>query len=113
MAGGVNLGSAYVQVVPSAQGIQGSLTKVLGGEAEAAGKSAGSKVSGALGGVLKAGIAGATAAIGAASAAVGKFTTSAVKNFADYEQLVGGVETLFGAGGQSIEEYAQSVGTHL
>ena len=30
--------------------------------------------------------------------------------FADYEQLTGGVETLFGAGGRSVEEYAQSVG---
>ncbi|MGT2755369.1 hypothetical protein [Streptococcus ovis] len=34
----------------------------------------------------------------------------AVKSYADYEQLVGGVETLFGAGGKSLEEYAQSVG---
>ena len=35
---------------------------------------------------------------------------SAVDNYANYEQLVGGVETLFGAGGQSLEEYAQKVG---
>lgn len=34
----------------------------------------------------------------------------ALSSYADYEQLVGGVETLFGAGGLSIEEYAQSVG---
>ncbi|WP_196304412.1 hypothetical protein, partial [Streptococcus pneumoniae] len=33
-----------------------------------------------------------------------------VKNYAEYEQLVGGIETLFGAGGKSLEEYAQSVG---
>ena len=39
--------------------------------------------------------------------------TAAVNTFADYEQLVGGVETLFGAGGQSLGEYAASVGTSI
>ena len=34
----------------------------------------------------------------------------AIASYADYEQLVGGVETLFGAGGKTIEEYAESVG---
>ena len=37
-------------------------------------------------------------------------TTAAVNNYAEYEQLIGGVETLFGAGGKSIEEYAESTG---
>ena len=36
--------------------------------------------------------------------------TAAISGFADYEQLVGGVETLFGASGQSLAEYADSVG---
>lgn len=43
--------------------------------------------------------AGVTALAGASTAA-----------YADYEQLVGGVETLFGAGGKSLEEYASSIG---
>lgn len=43
-------------------------------------------------------------------AAVSGFAVAAVKSYADYEQLVGGVETLFGAGGKSIQEYAKSVG---
>ena len=34
----------------------------------------------------------------------------AIESYADYEQLVGGVETLFGTGGKTIEEYAKSVG---
>ena len=33
-----------------------------------------------------------------------------IEAYADYEQLKGGVETLFGAGGKSLEEYAKSVG---
>lgn len=44
------------------------------------------------------------------SVAMGKLISSAVESYADYEQLVGGVETLFGAGGKSLEEYAKSVG---
>ena len=50
------------------------------------------------------------AGITAASGAISALATSAVQGFADYEQLVGGVETLFGAGGQSLQEYAASVG---
>ena len=49
-------------------------------------------------------------AIGAAATAVGGLTKSAVENYAEYEQLVGGVETLFGAQGMTIDEYADSVG---
>lgn len=42
--------------------------------------------------------------------ALAGLTGAATKHYAEYEQLVGGVETLFGAGGKSLEEYAQSVG---
>lgn len=72
-----------------------------------------SKFSGAMskiGSVAK--IAGATviAGIGSAVTAVAGLGKAAISSYADYEQLCGGVETLFGAGGQSIEEYAESVG---
>ena len=50
------------------------------------------------------------AAIGAAAAGATALGTQAVKAYANYEQLVGGVETLFGAQGKSLEEYASSVG---
>lgn len=53
-------------------------------------------------GLAVAGAAAATAVTALASKSVGAF--------ADYEQLTGGVETLFGASGRSVEEYAQSVG---
>lgn len=45
--------------------------------------------------------------LGSAAISLGK---DAISSYADYEQLVGGVETLFGAGGLSLEEYAASVG---
>lgn len=40
-------------------------------------------------------------------------TKSSVEAYSDYEQLVGGVETLFGAGGRSIEEYADKIGVSV
>ena len=48
--------------------------------------------------------------VAAGTAAVGALAKSAVEGYADYEQLVGGVETLFGTGGKTLEEYAASVG---
>ena len=45
--------------------------------------------------------------LGAAAINLGK---QAIESYAEYEQLVGGVETLFGAGGMSVQEYAKSVG---
>lgn len=66
----------------------------------------GSKITGALGTAAKAGIA----AIGGLVAATAGIGGVALNAYADYEQLVGGVETLFGAGGKSLEEYAASVG---
>lgn len=49
-------------------------------------------------------------ALGAASAAVGVLTKSAVSGFAEQEQLVGGVQKLYGNMGMSVKEYAKSVG---
>lgn len=63
-----------------------------------------------LGGVLKSAAIGAAAALAAVGAAVVKIGTEAIKSYADYEQLVGGVETLFGAGGKSLAEYAEMQG---
>lgn len=48
------------------------------------------------------------AAIGTAGAVVYKTTKQAVQAYANYEQLVGGVETLFGANGKSLEEFAET-----
>ncbi|WP_416037475.1 hypothetical protein ACL43R_08195 [Lactococcus formosensis] len=64
-------------------------------------------LSGAMGLIKAAAIAAAGSAMVAGAI---KFGKAAVSAYADYEQLVGGVETLFGAGGQSVEEYAKSVG---
>ena len=42
------LGKAYVQIIPSAKGISGSISEAIGGEATSAGKSAGLNLVGAI-----------------------------------------------------------------
>ena len=46
------------------------------------------------------------AAVGAAAAGITALTTAAVNNYAEYEQLVGGVETLFKGSADKVQEYA-------
>lgn len=48
--------------------------------------------------------------VAAAGAAIGTITKFAVSSYSEYEQLAGGVETLFGAQGLSLKKYAQSIG---
>lgn len=76
------LGKAYVQIVPSAQGISGSITKVLNGESNAAGKTAGMNIAGKIKGALVA-------------AGVGEALKKSILEGAAIEQSMGGVETLF------------------
>ena len=80
MANGPSIAKAYVQIIPSAQGIQGSLTNLLGGEADVAGKNAGGKFSAAMGGALKYGSI-ALAAAGASMLAFGKDAVQAGMSF--------------------------------
>ena len=69
-----------------------------------------SELSSKLGDGLKTAAKVGTAAVGVASAGIAALTKSSVENYAEYEQLVGGVQTLFGLQGQSLEEYADTVG---
>lgn len=75
---------AYVQIVPSADGIKGSITSALGGEASSAGSQLGSMLSTGIKGAVVAGVAGLGAIIGGALTEGGAL-----------EQSIGGVETLF------------------
>ena len=75
---------AYVQIVPSAEGIKGSITSALGGEASSAGTKLGSMLSTGVKASLAAGVAGLGAIIG-----------SALTEGGALQQSLGGVETLF------------------
>ena len=75
---------AYVQIVPSAEGIKGSITSALGGEASSAGSQIGKTLSTSIKATVVAGVAGLGAIIGGALTEGGAL-----------QQSLGGVETLF------------------
>lgn len=66
--------------------------------------SAGQKIGKALGAVARA----VEVAAAAGAAAVGKLTYDAVKSYANYEQLIGGVETLFQDSADIVSAYADN-----
>ena len=59
-----------------------------------------------LGNGLKTAAKIGTAAVGAAAAGIAALTTASVNNYAEYEQLVGGVETLFKQSADVVQQYA-------
>ena len=87
------LGKAYVQIVPSAKGISGSISKELAGEATSAGKSAGFNIAGAI----------KTAIV---SAGIGTALKSALDAGGDLQQSFGGLDTLYEDASASAKAYA-------
>lgn len=67
-----------------------------------------SSLSSKLGNGLKAAAKIGTAAVGAAATGIAALTTAAVNNYAEYEQLVGGVETLFKQSADTVMGYAEN-----
>ena len=65
-----------------------------------------SGLSSKLGNGLKTAAKIGTAAVGAAATGITALTTAAVNNYAEYEQLVGGVETLFKQSSDLVQQYA-------
>lgn len=98
------LAKAYVQVIPSAEGISGSLSNILGGEATAAGKSAGGKFSSAMGGVLKTGAA-AIAGIGTAAIGAGTALTGAAAGVASYGDHIDKMSQKMGLTAEAYQEW--------
>ena len=97
---GASLGTAYVQVVASAQGIKGSITNAISGEASSAGSSAGSLVAGKLKGALLA------AGIGTALAGVIKGALAETGQL--QQSYIGGLDTLYGEAADKAREYARA-----
>lgn len=93
------LGQAYVQIMPSAKGISGSIQKQLDPEADSAGKSAGMKIGAGL-------MVAATAAVAATGVALGKIISSSLSEGANLQQSLGGIETLFKGSADKVKQYA-------
>ena len=88
-----NLGKAYVQIMPSAKGISGMISKELDGEVSSAGKSAGNS--------LVSTIKSAVVAAG-----IGKLFASSLMEGGKLQQSLGGVETLFKNNANMVKQYA-------
>ena len=87
------LGKAYVQIIPSAKGISGSISKELGGEATSAGKVAGGNIVSSIKKIIVA-------------AGIGKALAATIKEGGALEQSIGGIETLFKGHADTVREYA-------
>lgn len=91
------LGKAYVQIIPSAKGISGMIQKEMGGEVASAGVSAGeslgSKMIGAVSGII-------------AAAGIGKTIGASINEGAALQQSLGGVETLFKDSADKVKGFA-------
>lgn len=94
---GTELAKAYVQIVPSAKGISGSISKELGREASVAGSSSGESFAGNMLGKVKQLIA---------VAGIGKVFSETISEGADLEQSLGGIETLFKESADKVKENA-------
>ena len=103
---GMTLANAYVQIMPSAEGIKERIEELVGKEIEESGESSGHRFASGFGKVAPVIGKAALAAIGAAATGVIALTKQAVDSYADYEQLVGGMDTLFKDSSYQIQQYA-------
>lgn len=97
MADGIELGKAYVQIVPSAQGIKSALTEMFDEETDGLGEQTGQSIGQELVGTLKKVIA---------AAGIGKIISESINLGGALQQSLGGVETLFKDSADTVKEYA-------
>lgn len=91
------LGKAYIQIMPSAQGLKGEITKELTEGSDDAGKSAGNGFASNLISVAKGVIT---------AAAIGKAISASITEGANLQQSIGGIETLFKDNAGMMVQYA-------
>ena len=105
---GNSVGTAYLTLVPKLSStwktsVQGEMSKInydgTGDKAEKSGKKTGSR----FGSAMKTAAIVGIAALGTGIAAIGK---QALASYANYEQLVGGVDKLYGNASAKVQEYA-------
>lgn len=97
MADGIELGKAYVQIVPSAQGIKSALTEMFDEETDGLGEQTGQSIGQELVGTLKNVIV---------AAGIGKIISDSINMGGALQQSLGGVETLFKDSADTVKEYA-------
>lgn len=94
----IELGKAYVQIMPSAKGISGGITNQVVPAADAAGRTGGLTLGKKLAAVASAAIA---------AAGIGKAIAASIEEGGKLQQSIGGVETLFKSSAGMVKRYAQ------
>lgn len=98
------IATAYVQVIPSTDGIQGALTK----EFDQAGSKAGASFGGSFGNFMKGTvIAGAVVAAGMAVKAMGDIAVESVKLASDLNETSAAIDQVFGNASESLKNMAK------
>ena len=104
----IELAKAYVQIVPTTEGIQGSLTEALTGAGEKAGEQSGkgiaSGIGKGLGGAAKVAAAGITAAATAAATATGALVSGAA-DLAAYGDTIDKMSQKVGLSSEAYQEW--------
>lgn len=95
------LGKAFVQIVPSAQGIGGSISNILGNEAETAGKKAGVSIAGGIGTALKT----ATGVVAAGATALTGALAAGAQSVASYGDNIDKMSQKMGISAQGYQEW--------
>ena len=102
------LAKAYVQIIPSAEGISGNISSILNGEASKAGASSGKAYSSSFGSGIKKGLSvvgGAAAAAATGLAAVGKSIVSNAKDTAAYGDNIDKLSQKIGISAEAFQEW--------
>lgn len=96
-----DLGKAYVQIVPSAEGISGSIANIIDPEATSAGKKAGINIAGGIGSALK----GATTVVAAGATALTGALVKGSSDVAAYGDNIDKMSQKMGLSAQSYQEW--------
>ena len=94
------LAKAYVQIIPSAQGIQGSITDALSGESKSAGTSSGKSLASSLVSSLKSTMVGL---------GIGKIITDGIADTSAFETGMAKVGTLFKGTGEEFLQLQEDI----
>lgn len=101
MAGGIEVARAYVTIIPKSDGSANSVIKSIVDPAAKGANNAGASAGKNFAGMFKKVIA---------AAGIGAALKKTIDEGAKLEQSIGGIETLFGTNGRTIEEFAKDAG---
>ena len=105
---GSTVANAYVNLIPSAEGFSSGVEKAISEGTEAGSKKASLGLSNLASGFAMGIGQAAFQAVESLGSKVFELGQTAIGSYKDYEQLIGGTETLFGTAAKYVEDYANT-----